>query len=186
MAAPIIKTRTRFFVAVEGESEQSFVTWLQMLSEGKLHIHLDCAPLGGGGFKSMLCKAVRFHKRRCRTSGPYRDCFLIVDGDRAEQGDWSVEKLRREAAKHKITVCVQNPNHEGLLLRMIHGLEHDVPDAASAKTKLKGRWPSYHKPVNAHTLNRQFSLDDLLRVANVDSDLEALLKRIGLLCNLPG
>ena len=166
-------------MAVEGESEQSFIRWLQMLSQRELHVHLDAVLLGGGGFKSMLQKAVRLHKRRCRT-GAYQDRFLVVDGDRAGQGDWSIEKLRREAAKHKITVCVQNPNHEGLLLRMMPDMEHEIPDAASAEAKLKSRWENYQKPVNAHTLDRQFVLDDLLRVAKVDSDLEKLLKRIGL------
>jgi hypothetical protein len=37
MAAQIIKKRTRFFVAVEGESEQSFLVWLQVLAQGELH-----------------------------------------------------------------------------------------------------------------------------------------------------
>jgi hypothetical protein len=37
MPAQIIKTRARFFVAVEGESEQSFVTWLQVLSQKELY-----------------------------------------------------------------------------------------------------------------------------------------------------
>ena len=42
MPAAIIKKRARFFVAVEGESEQSFVKWLQSLSEEKnLHIELN-------------------------------------------------------------------------------------------------------------------------------------------------
>ena len=181
MPAQIIKRRARFFVAVEGESEQSFVAWLQVLSEKDLHIHLDVALLGGGGFKSMLDKAIQQHRRQCKNSGAYRDRFLIVDGDRAEQGDWSIEKLRREAAKNKIIVCVQNPNHEGLLLRMVPGMERNVPDAAASETKLKTRWPNYQKPVNAHSLGRQFSLADLLRVANVDNDLEVLLKRIGLM-----
>ena len=60
-------------------------------------------------------------------------------------------------------------------------MEREIPDATSAETKLKSRWPNYQKPVNAHTLGAQFSLDDLLRVANVDSDLGILLKRIGLM-----
>ena len=179
MAAQII--RTRFFVAVEGESEQSFVTWLQTLSEKELRIHLDGVLLGGGGFKSMLEGAVRQHARRCKTRGAYQARFLIVDEDRVEQGDWSIEKLRREAGRHKITVCVQRPNHEGLLLRMMRGMEREISDAASAETKLKSRWPSYRKPANAHTLGRQFSIEDLVRVATVDPDLEILLKMIGLI-----
>jgi hypothetical protein len=184
MPPQIIRKRARFFIAVEGESEQSFVTWLQVLSQRELHIHLDGVPLGGGGFKSMLETAARSLKRRSKTAGAYEDCFLIVDGDRAEHGDWAIEKLRQEAAKYKITVCVQNPNHEGLLFRMMRGMEREIPDAASAATKLKSRWPNYQKPVNAHTLGRKFSLDDLLRVASVDSDLETLLKKIGLMDKL--
>lgn len=178
----IIKQRTRFFLAVEGESEQSFATWLQTLSaERGLSIHLDDFLLGGGGFKSMLDKAVREHKKRCRRNGAYRDRFLIVDGDRAEQGDWSIEKLKQEAAKYEITVCVQRPNHEGLLFRMKIGHEREIPSAASAETKLKIHWPNYQKPANAHMLGRRFSFDDLLRVANVDMDFTTLLKTIGLI-----
>ncbi len=179
MPAPVI--RTRFFLAVEGESEQSFVKWLQVLSEKEMHIHLDGVSLGGGGFKSMLEGAVRQHTRRCKTRGEYQARFLIVDEDRAERGDWSIEKLRREAAKHKIIVFVQRPNHEGLLLRIIRGMVHEISDAASAETKLKSRWPGYQKPVNAHTLGRRFSIDDLSRVAKADPDLETLLKKIGLM-----
>jgi hypothetical protein len=178
MPAPII--RTRFFVAVEGESEQSLIRWLQTLSEKELHIHLDAVPLGGGGYTSMLKKAVRLLKRHCRIGG-YQDRFLLVDGDRAEQGDWSIEKLKREAAKQEFAVCVQNPNHEGLLFRMMRGMEREIPDAASVKARLRSRWANYEKPMNAHALGRQFSLDDLLRVANVDADLAAFLRIIGLM-----
>ena len=177
----IIKKRARFFVAVEGESEQSFVAWLQVLSEKDLHIHLDGVPLGGGGFRSMLDKAVQQHRRRCKISGAYKDRFLIVDGDRAQQGDWSIEMLKREAARYKFSVCVQRPNHEGFLLRMMPGMEREISEAASSETKLRNRWPNYEKPVNAHALGRQFSIDDLVRVARVDPDLENLLKQIGLI-----
>lgn len=181
MAAQSIKRRTRFFVAVEGESEQSFLAWLQVLAQGERHIHLDDVLLGGGGYKSMLEKAVRRHARAVKISGAYKDRFLMVDADRAKQGDWSIERLRAEAAKHHFTVCVQNPNHEGLLLRMMPGMERDFSDAAAAETRLKSRWPNYQKPMNAHALGRQFSVDDLRRVARVDADWGNFLRIIGLL-----
>jgi hypothetical protein len=181
MAAQTIKRRTRFFVAVEGESEQSFLAWLQRLAQNELHIHLDGVLLGGGGFRSMLEKALKQHARRCKISGAYKDRFLLVDADRAAQGDWSIDKLKSEAAKHKFTVCVQSPNHEGLLLRMMPGMEGEVPDAAESETKLRSHWVNYQKPMNAHALGRQFSVDDLLRVARVDPDFGIFLKRIGLL-----
>ena len=181
MPVQIIKRRTRFFLAVEGESEQAFVAWLQTLSENGLHIHLDSYPLGGGGFKSMLEKAVHLHDRHRKAKGAYRDRFLIIDADRTAYGDWSIDKLKQEATKHAINVCVQRPNHEGLLLRMMRGMETETPDTTAVQAKLKLRWPNYQRPVNAQTLGRRFSLGDLLRMANVDADFGILLKKIGLM-----
>jgi len=63
---------------------------------------------------------------------------------------------------------------------MMHGMEHEFPNAASAKAKLKRQWRQYEKPVNAQALERRFSLDDLVRVANVDAELGVFLKKIGL------
>ena len=184
MQARSIVRRTRFFLAVEGESEQSFVRWLQVLSDGKLSIHLDSYPLNGGGFQSMLENAVLLHGRQARSKGPYRERFLIVDGDRADRGeDWPIDRLREEAANHQIIVFVQRPKHEGLLYRMAPGKERDIPTAATAESKLRVHWPNYQKPANAHTLGGHFSLDDLLRVAAVDSDLGLLLRTIGLMEN---
>jgi len=181
MAVPSIKKRTRFFLAVEGESEQAFVIWLQRLSDTELHIHLDSYPIGGGGFKSMLEKAVHLHDRNRRNKGAYQNRFLIVDGDRAARGDWSIEQLKQEAEKHAIAVCVQRPNHEGVLFRMMHGKENEIPEVGACMAKLKAHWPNYEKPMNALALSRQFSIDDLLRVANADADLGNLLKAIGLM-----
>jgi|ERR1051325_11350709 hypothetical protein len=185
MRGHTIKKRTRFFLAVEGESEQSFVKWLQVLSDEKrLHVHLDSIPLGGGGFKSMLSKSLRFHKKRCQIAGAYRERILIVDADRAERGDWSIETLRAQAAKHNIIVCLQSPNHEGLLLKMMQGMEHEKPDASTAVAKLKNRWRYYQKPMNAQMLARQFSFEDLLRASSIDADLKTLLQTIGFIPGL--
>lgn len=176
----MIPQRKRFFVAVEGESERAFVVWLQILLQNEFHIHLDSHLLGGGGFKSMLQKTVRYHEQGCRR-GMYLGRFLIVDRDRAEQGDWPIEKLKQEAAKFKITVVVQIPNHEGLLFRMMPGMEHDIPNAAAAETRLKSHWPTYEKPANRQALERKFTLEDLLRVANADADLKGFLTKIGVM-----
>jgi hypothetical protein len=181
MPARIIKKRIRFFLAVEGESEQSFVRWLQLLSEGELSIHLDGYPRSGGGYKSMLENAVHRHEKQSKSKGASRERFLIVDGDRADVQDWSLDKLREEAAKHKFIVIVQCPNHEGLLYRMMPDKERDVPTAATAVAKLRTGWPTYQKPSNADMIDGHYSLDDLLRVARVDTDLGNLLMRIGLM-----
>ena len=103
------------------------------------------------------------------------------DGDRADAQDWSLDKLREEAAKHKFVVLVQRPKHEGLLYRMTPGKENDIPSASTAQTKLRTFWPTYQKPANANMLNSHFTLNDLARLAGVDPDLDNLLRRIGLL-----
>jgi len=91
--APIRK-RTRYFVGAEGESEQSFIKWLQDLSEQQnLHIHLDCYPLGGGGYSGMLRTAL-LYRRRGLSKGGYHRSFLIVDGDRADTGDLPIGQLK--------------------------------------------------------------------------------------------
>jgi hypothetical protein len=64
---------------------------------------------------------------------------------------------------------------------MMRGKENQIPEVGASTAKLKAHWPDYEKPVNALTLSRRFSIDDLLRVANVDADLGNLLKAIGLM-----
>lgn len=62
----MVKTiRTRFFMAVEGEGEQGFVKWLQMLTDNKkISIHLDTLVLNGGGYKTMLDSAITERKKK--------------------------------------------------------------------------------------------------------------------------
>jgi hypothetical protein len=175
------RVRRRFFLAVEGRSEQAFTTWLQRLADGEgLNIHLDSNSVGGGGYRSMLKEACRLHDRGKRTKGRYYRRFLIVDGDRSQQGDWSIPDLRQRALEQGILVCVQKPNHEAFLLRLA-GWAGSIPDAAAAKARLKMEWPAYEKPMIARDLEVRFDLWDLLRVAGADSDLRTLLQAIGFL-----
>ena len=166
---------------MEGEGEQSFIKWLQQLADQSgLHVHLDCQPLGGGGYKTMLEKTVRERKRKGRQSA--KCSILLVDSDRAERGDdgWSLLQLKQEASKQKLTICIQNSNQEGLLLRLMLGNERLQPNIASVQKQLRTAWSGYQKPVNAQMLASKFSLDDLLRVARVDVELNILLSMVGL------
>lgn len=183
MTARRIPQRVRFFLAVEGDGEQSFVKWMgQLAEEANLHIHLDCQPLGGGGYSSMLANAVLYNKKKKETKGKPKTSILLVDSDRAAQGDgWTIAKLRAEADREKFIVCVQMPNQEGLLLRMLPGNERLNQDATGVKRLLRSAWPEYQKPVDAGDLASKFTLGDLQRVAGVDTELRGLLQIIGLL-----
>ncbi|MCE0484761.1 MAG: hypothetical protein LV479_11055 [Methylacidiphilales bacterium] len=178
---PSIPKRIRYFVAVEGESEQSFVRWLQYLADAELHIHLDTYPLGGGGFASMLEKTVNEHKKRAGRHGTYKNRFLIIDADRANSNDWPLDQLRAEAHTHHIKVIVQRPNHEGLLYRIISHEVHDIPVANAAQARLRRHWEHYEKPADAAQLRRHLNFDALIKVADVDPDVETLLRGIGLI-----
>lgn len=176
------KLRTRFFLAVEGEGEQSFIKWLQNLSdETELSVHLDCQLLHGGGYEAMLHQAVRHRRYNEKRIGKAKSDILLVDGDRKIQDDgWSLAKFREESLKLKFFPCIQKPNQEGLLLRMLPGKECLQPNPARAYAQLCSFWPQYQKPVDARTLASKFSLNDLYRVALIDSDLKSLLSIIGL------
>lgn len=172
--------RKRYYIAVEGEGEQSFVKWLNQLCDEKgLHVHLDCQPLNGGGYRTMLEKAVHYQQRNERRKA--KTSILLIDEDRAEHDDsWSLPQLKSNASKHKIHICVQSPNQEGLLLRMMPGKETLRPHAAYVQKELRSLWPEYRKPVDTRRLAARFSIEDLLRVARIDMELNSLLALIGL------
>lgn len=177
----IIK-RTRIYLAVEGEGEQSFVKLLQEFANQRgLYVHLDCEVLGGGGYKTMLTKAVFCQQRVKRQKTNARASILLVDSDRSQKRDdgWSLEKLQQEAKLKKFHVCAQHPNQEGILFRMLPGNESKQIDAAVAQRALKKAWPDYKKPSDFYSLASKYELEDLLRVAKIDKDLNELLLLIG-------
>lgn len=127
----------------------------------------------------MLEGTVRYRKRKERQK--VKSSILLIDNDRAERDDgWSISQLRQEASKYSVVVCVQNPNLEGLLLRLMPGKESSQPVGSNVQALLRGVWPNYKKPADARTLAGKFTLADLLRVAKMDSELNILLSIIGL------
>lgn len=176
------RLRTRYFFAVEGEGEQSFVKYLQQISDQRgLSVHLGCHILNGGGYQSMLEKAIKIRRREAQKRGRIHKSVLLVDADRKEFRDdsWNHMRLRQEAQKNAFLLCLQTPNQEGVLLRMHKGHEAKSYNAAKVKEKILKQWPSYKKPINAAQLSSRFTIDDLERSAKYDAELAALLKIIG-------
>ena len=161
MTRKIIIQRKRIYLAVEGESEQSFIKFLQQISDqNNIHVHLDCEVLGGGGYKTMLEKAISYRSRREKNKGSAKISILIVDTDRADKNEdgWSLEQLTLEANKYHFDVCLQKPNLEGLLLRMFSGYEHTYANASSArKERARNNSRNWHLPINAILMRSSFS-----------------------------
>jgi hypothetical protein len=177
---PLVRTvRKRYFLAVEGESEQSFVKWLQTCAdENGLSVHLQCRVLSGGGFRTMLRNAAIYRDQE-RRKGHIQAAFLILDEDRAYSGDWPIEQLRRESQKEGFILCGQKPNFEGLLIRMHPGRERTIAVSVNVDTQLLTLFPSYKKPIDANTLCQRFTLNDLMRVARFEVELMNMLSAIG-------
>ncbi len=176
--------RKRFFLAVEGESEQSFVKWVQNLADDSgLDVHLQCYVLAGGGYSSMLRDAAKRKAREENRKDRFKAAFLLLDEDRAQQPqpDWPIERLRSQAASKGLIFCGQRPKFEGLLLRMLPGRERTILSAASVDAQLPILLPGYRKPIDALYLAQKFTVDDLLRAAAVEPDLKQVLSMIGFL-----
>ncbi|KAF0096960.1 MAG: Uncharacterized protein FD163_1901 [Hyphomonadaceae bacterium] len=182
MSSMIIKTKTRFFLAVEGESEQSFISWVQMVCNNlQLAVHLDAAVLGGKSYDYMLDKAVKERDKKNRSKA--KKCILLVDADVGNFANgWSCQDLKERASKANFEVCFQRPNHEALLCQLFAGYEQKkFANSKAADSKLKKLWSNYKKPANAYQLSAQFCGDDLFRAAAYDSELKKLLTYIGLM-----
>jgi len=149
--------------------------------QDRLHVHLEAKPLGGGGYQTMLNRAIRYRKQGL-SNGRYKQSFLLLDGDRADSGeDWSIDQLKQKAGAKTFILCCQMPNFEGRLLRLFPGKERvRLASAKAALEQLVKQWPDYQKPANALTLGRKYCLDDLKRAAGCDADLQLLLEQIGL------
>lgn len=129
----------------------------------------------------MLNRAVQERKRKERNKAKHS--ILLVDADRSKCGDdgWLLSQLKQQASTYNIIVCAQDPNQEGLLLRMMPGKQHLKPNATNTQRQLRTIWQDYQKPVDAQTLASKFSVEDLLRAASCDTELDNLLSRVGLM-----
>jgi hypothetical protein len=166
-----IRKRQRFFVAGEGETEQSLVKWLQKLCDQyAVFVHLDYTPLGGGGYRSMLDKADTERTIKTKRDGDYVHHFIMLDTDlgHGTHDPWTVQKLKEETTKIGFTPCLAYPDVEGLLAQL-HG---------EKGTPLKSIWSDYRKPPNAYQLQRRYTRESLIHLD--DAGYREFLGEIGL------
>jgi hypothetical protein len=74
----------------------------------------------------------------------------------------------------------QDPNLEGVLLRLHPGQERRKVAPQDAERELRRLWPEYRKPPTAAQLKQRFSVSDLRRAARHDGELRKLLSVVGL------
>ena len=172
----LVRPRRSFFIAGEGQSERAFVRFLQHLcDEAGLHVHLDVKPQDGGGSVAVIEQAGRWLKRN--RSGPeYQARLVLLDHDRIEAEPQEGIQAQAAAARYKLTIVFQNPNLEGLLVRLHKGQEQRKIRASDAESDLRKMWPAYQKPSTAEQLRQRFTLADVRRAAVQDQHLRKLLE----------
>ena len=85
------------------------------------------------------------------------------------------------ATKWGLEIVFQQPNLEGLLLRLHEGHEQRSIRPEVAAREARKQWPEYEKAsLTAARMKRRFSLQDLQRAARHDEHLRRLLKSLGL------
>ncbi len=85
------------------------------------------------------------------------------------------------ASRSKLEIIFQNPNLEGLLLRLHQGHESRAIAAGESMAELRKVWPEYSKSLlTADQMKPRFTVSDLRRAARYDKGLRRLLEILGL------
>lgn len=175
-----IEPRRIIFIGVEGPSERSFVQLLaRCCDDAELHLHLEAKPATGGDTLAIVEEANRRLERHPARK-EIKTRIVLLDRDRLEQDLKAGRDARAFASKRKIEIVFQEPNLEGLLLRLHPGQEHRRVSTHDALAELRKVWPEYRKPPTAYQLRQRFAVSDLRRAARHDRELRKLLIAIGL------
>ncbi|MDE0348641.1 MAG: hypothetical protein OXM56_02890 [Gammaproteobacteria bacterium] len=139
-----------------------------------LHIHLTVRPGTGGDSVAVIEGA---HRRLAKESGrpDFSEQIVLLDADRIQQDIRQGRDARAAASRYGFKVILQQPNLEGLLLRLCPGQERRHVAPEKALTELRKHWPQYRKPPTAQELYERFDLGDLRRVAQHDPAFRELL-----------
>ena len=176
-----VEPRRVIFIGVEGKSDQSFTRFLQFCCDAKgLHLHLNVKTASGGDSVSVVREAVRHLKRQPgRQNIIHR--LVLLDGDRYAQDVQAGRDPQTMASRAKLEIIFQDPNLEGLLLRLYQGHESREIAAGNSITELRKVWPEYSKSsLTAEQMKQRFTVSDLRRAARFDEGLRRLLDILGL------
>ena len=176
-----IQPRRRYFLACEGESEQSYGTLLRRFADIKgLRIHIEVMNLSPAGDSLVLAeKALAGLKREARR-GVFEAWAILLDQDKADELPLKAASAQRLLDREGFLSIWQHPDHEGLLLRHIAGRERDNPPRGHSGAALRTQWPAYRKNMPANDLQKLITLEDVLRAAVVIPGLDEFVAALGL------
>ena len=177
-----IEPRRVIFIGVEGKNDRAFAKFLQSCCDGAgLHLHLNVMTGSGGDSVAVVREAARRLKRHLDRKDNISYSLVMLDRDRYAQDVQAGRDAQAVASKSKLKIIFQNPNLEGLLLRLHQGHESREIAAGDSMAELRKVWPEYRKSsLTADQLKRRFTVSDLRRAARHDQGLRRLLDVLGL------
>lgn len=178
---PTIPQRCRFFLGCEGQSEHSYGTLLQHLSESvSLHVHIERHDLRGGDPLAIVQSAVVRLRQQLRTRGPLLIRAVLLDNDKLGQNPTRDAQIPSLVQANGLHLIWQHPCHEGLLLRHLPGCETLRPgNCEAANLLLQNQWSQYQKPLPANRLLDRIGVPELARAKSVEAHLATLLSALG-------
>jgi len=175
-----VPQRKVIFIGTEGDSDRAFAQFLQRCCDQEhLRVHLKIKPASGGDSVKIVEDIGRWLAKN--DSGKnYQARLVLLDRDRIEQDLRAGRDAQAAATRLKLELVFQDPNLEGLLLRLHPGPKRQNIAAHRAISELQKVWPTYKKPPTADLLQQRFTLDDVQRAAVHDQHLRKLLEVLGL------
>ncbi len=182
---PYIELRRPVYIGCEGASEVGYAGFLQdLIRDANLPVHLHIDELGpgtGDPLSRIEMAVLRLRLLERKRSAP-SERFAFLDFDQAERDPKRAERTRKLAADNGINILWQRPCFEAMLLRHLEGkATNRPPDTPGAIKVLEREWPEYKKPMTRANLARRIDRSSVLRAADVEAELKALLRCIGLI-----
>jgi hypothetical protein len=182
---PFIPLRRPVYIGCEGASEVSYVGFLQdLLRDAAMPVHLHIVELGPGTgdplsrIEMAVLQLKQLQKKR--SAPPER--FALLDSDQTARDPQRAQRAKKLAADNDIVIFWQRPCFEAVLLRHLEGKTGNrPPDTPGAIKALEKEWSGYKKPMTRANLTKRIDLAAVLRAADVEPDLTALLRCIGLI-----
>ena len=175
-----VEPKRSIFVGTEAESERAFARFLERCcNDIGLHLSLDVRP-GTGGDSYAVVEHARRRLERHAGRKEFRHTLVLLDRDRVSQDREAGRDAPALAAKARLEIVYQEPNLEGLLVRLHGNREQRRVAATSAAGELRRLWPQYRKPPTVEQLKQRFTLEDVRRAALYDQELRRLLDILGL------
>ncbi|MBF2734698.1 MAG: hypothetical protein ISN26_01145 [Betaproteobacteria bacterium AqS2] len=181
------KPKKIFFVASEGESEESYARMLSLFAtEMNLDIRIKRAYLYGGSPSVMTNEAIKKSDQYDQRVPKQRKIFIkaiFLDTDNATKAE--ISKITTELKRHGFIIIWQKPNHEDFLWRHFNGKGRIPPGPGKIKEDFKKFWPDYEKNYPAENLKKKIDLSKIIEVAHSlknegDDGFLALLEKMGL------